>query len=493
MTAAYRTAAFPGKRHTYTGEQAWEVLPEPFHPVAVESPGGGRVRDKRDPAPRDRVTVQGANGPVVLHRLAAEAWAAMVSAARADSIAAPLLLPISGYRSSQRQAQLWRTALARYGSPDAARKWVAPPGSSAHQSGRAIDFHLGARNDSANVGALRRTPAYRWLVANAQRFGFYPYESEPWHWEYNPPAQPGGSATSVPAPGGAGMTSPPPAATRPGVTPPQPSGRVEPAVLRRIARFDPLIDRGARETGVEGAVIRGIIAAESGGDPDAGRGTGGYKGLMQAGREPAQLDPATSIRDGARKFASFRQALQRRLRGFGIDLARAEWETVVRWVMVAYNAGPATVASALQYARAAGDERAWFAPEHFQRALVQHGAYNPTSALLRARRSPLNALGGDALAAELSPLSGMSRDEVRHRYGAAGTWNADALRRALVAAVEAERLRLRFQNIPWSEVPRRASRWLVYSVEFKYRNLPTYVERILTYARHFRGGDAPGR
>jgi hypothetical protein len=202
MTVAYRASPFAGGPLAPPGEQAWEVAgQQPFQPVAVESPGGGRVRDNRDPAPRDCVTVQGMNGPVVLHRLAAEAWAAMVRAARADGIAAPLLLPISGYRSSQRQAQLWRTALARYGSPGEARKWVAPPGSSAHQSGRAIDFHLGARNDSRNVGALRGTRAYRWLVANAHRFGFYPYEREPWHWEYNPPATPAHRLASGP-PGG---------------------------------------------------------------------------------------------------------------------------------------------------------------------------------------------------------------------------------------------------------------------------------------------------
>ena len=159
-----------------------------FRPVPVESPGGGRVRDKRDPAPSDVVTVRGVNGPVPLHRLAAQAWAAMVSAARADGIAQPLLLPVSGYRSSAHQNRLWQQALARYGSAEEARKWVAPPGSSAHQSGRAIDMYLGARNDSSNVPKLRGTPAYQWLVANARRFGFYPYEREPWHWEYNPPA-----------------------------------------------------------------------------------------------------------------------------------------------------------------------------------------------------------------------------------------------------------------------------------------------------------------
>ncbi len=169
-------------------EPAAQSVQPAFRPVPVESPGGGRVRDKHDPAPSDVTTVPGVGRPVQLHRLAALAWTAMVRSARADGIAAPLLLPVSGYRSGARQRRLWEGALKRYGSPQEARKWVAPPGGSAHQSGRAIDFHLGGHNDSANVANLRRTAAYRWLVANARRFGFYPYEREPWHWEYNPPA-----------------------------------------------------------------------------------------------------------------------------------------------------------------------------------------------------------------------------------------------------------------------------------------------------------------
>jgi LAS superfamily LD-carboxypeptidase LdcB len=156
--------------------------------VAVEDPGGGRIQDKRDPASADLVTVTGVRGRrIQLHRLAADALSALLAAARLEGIEEPLLLPASGYRSSRRQAELFRQAVARYGSEREARKWVAPPGSSAHQSGRAIDFHLGGRNSSRNVTSLRQKPAYLWLVRNARRFGFYPYEREPWHWEYNPP------------------------------------------------------------------------------------------------------------------------------------------------------------------------------------------------------------------------------------------------------------------------------------------------------------------
>jgi LAS superfamily LD-carboxypeptidase LdcB len=124
-----------------------------------------------------------------LHRLAAQAWRALVAAARADGLREPLLLLTSGFRDPEHQRRLWEDALRKYGSAEEARKWVAPPGGSAHQTGRAIDFYLGGRNSSANVRQLRTLPAYHWLVANAARFGFYPYEREPWHWEYNPPAR----------------------------------------------------------------------------------------------------------------------------------------------------------------------------------------------------------------------------------------------------------------------------------------------------------------
>ena len=31
---------------------------------------------------------------------------------------------------------------------------------------------------------MSRGQTYRWLAANARRFGFVPYVYEPWHWEY---------------------------------------------------------------------------------------------------------------------------------------------------------------------------------------------------------------------------------------------------------------------------------------------------------------------
>jgi hypothetical protein len=158
--------------------------------TAVEKPGGGRIKDKSEPPVADQVTVTGhGGGKHVLHRLAAESWSRLVEAARADGIGAPLLEVVSGYRSIATQEKLWQQALAKYGSEAEARKYVAKPGGSAHHSGRAIDCWLGSGPNSENVPAQRKTQAWAWLTANAERFGFYPYEVEPWHWEYNPPAQ----------------------------------------------------------------------------------------------------------------------------------------------------------------------------------------------------------------------------------------------------------------------------------------------------------------
>jgi LAS superfamily LD-carboxypeptidase LdcB len=62
---------------------------------------------------------------------------------------------------------------------------------SAHRTGTALDLFVGfapgfMADSSATANRLHQTgtPAYRWLVANAGRFGFVNYVFEPWHWEW---------------------------------------------------------------------------------------------------------------------------------------------------------------------------------------------------------------------------------------------------------------------------------------------------------------------
>lgn len=79
----------------------------------------------------------------------------------------------SGYRSPERQAQLWEQALAKYGDPEVADNWVARPGKSHHGKGIAADLDFG--DDPG---------ARRWIHAHAAQFGlFFPMDWEPWHIE----------------------------------------------------------------------------------------------------------------------------------------------------------------------------------------------------------------------------------------------------------------------------------------------------------------------
>jgi LAS superfamily LD-carboxypeptidase LdcB len=78
----------------------------------------------------------------------------------------------SGYRSPEHQAVLWQNALKKYGSADAARKWVAPPGHSNHNKGSAADLEYSS--DSAK----------QWAHQNASKFGLnFRMGHEPWHIE----------------------------------------------------------------------------------------------------------------------------------------------------------------------------------------------------------------------------------------------------------------------------------------------------------------------
>lgn len=120
------------------------------------------------------------------------AYKRMVAAAAADPslklkvTAAGELAPeekffkiVSSFRSREHQAHL------RAQSPGSGRAGLAV--NSPHFTGRALDLYVGGEpveTRDSNRALQVQTPAYRWLVANAERFGFRPYYYEPWHWEY---------------------------------------------------------------------------------------------------------------------------------------------------------------------------------------------------------------------------------------------------------------------------------------------------------------------
>lgn len=119
--------------------------------------------------------------------VALEAYRRMVAAARAEvpEIAAdPLLLTVY---SSYRHPDIDGVRCEDDGNCDGRRRATC----SAHRTGWALDINVGEAPgygiDSThpyNRLIQSRGPAYRWLVANAHRFGFVNYIYEPWHWEY---------------------------------------------------------------------------------------------------------------------------------------------------------------------------------------------------------------------------------------------------------------------------------------------------------------------
>lgn len=77
---------------------------------------------------------------------------------------------VSGFRDHQRQYELWVQALQRYGDPEVADNWVAPPGSSYHERGLAVDLG-GDLNLAVRLIQQLGLPLWR------------PMSWEPWHFE----------------------------------------------------------------------------------------------------------------------------------------------------------------------------------------------------------------------------------------------------------------------------------------------------------------------
>jgi phosphatidylserine/phosphatidylglycerophosphate/cardiolipin synthase-like enzyme len=120
----------------------------------------------------------------------------------------------SAYRSALRQYHLWNDRFGGYMADTAEKRaslpggpvgieasrwlarwiggWLAAPGFSNHNDGRAIDLSCrltSGRVLSADRGDIPRwhtTWLHQWLTTNAARYDFHPYLQEPWHWEHRP-------------------------------------------------------------------------------------------------------------------------------------------------------------------------------------------------------------------------------------------------------------------------------------------------------------------
>jgi hypothetical protein len=106
----------------------------------------------------------------VVHPLLLNRFNAAKIAAHLDGVN---LYITSGFRSRERQGDLFAEAIVKYGSETEAAKWVLPPRFSHHPEGLALDVNY----PGDRVGA-------RWLERNGYRFGLCRvYANEWWHFE----------------------------------------------------------------------------------------------------------------------------------------------------------------------------------------------------------------------------------------------------------------------------------------------------------------------
>ncbi len=125
--------------------------------------------------------------PLLMRRDAAEALGRMLAAAWASLPAAAgaphRLVAFSAYRTPAYDA----ARCVREGDCDGVGRAIC----SSHRTGQAVDLVLGSApgyaidsTEDPNRLFQSKTRAYRWLVENADRFGFVNYPFEPWHWEW---------------------------------------------------------------------------------------------------------------------------------------------------------------------------------------------------------------------------------------------------------------------------------------------------------------------
>ncbi|EUJ31149.1 M15 family metallopeptidase [Listeria cornellensis] len=115
---------------------------------------------------------------------------AMFAAAKQDNLT---LYAVSGYRSYQRQQEVFSAEVDAKGESKA-KEAVAVPGTSEHQTGLAMD--ISSRDQGFNLTeAFGETPEGQWLQKNAHKYGFIlrymkgkeavtQYQYESWHYRY---------------------------------------------------------------------------------------------------------------------------------------------------------------------------------------------------------------------------------------------------------------------------------------------------------------------
>ena len=161
------------------------------------------IANKQYPLPESyKINVTYISGGYRLDSRIVDAYTSMISAAKQDGITLKI---ISGFRTYQGQTTLFNNKVNKYlnqgysreKAKELAAQYVAPPGTSEHLTGLAVDListNWYSYNSDLNSN-FEKTKEFEWLYNNCAEYGFvlrYPkdkvaitgYSYEPWHYRY---------------------------------------------------------------------------------------------------------------------------------------------------------------------------------------------------------------------------------------------------------------------------------------------------------------------
>lgn len=181
LVLAAATAAFVVYRPASAAAPSFSVVLPGIHSTTKRDDGGA-TRDgavtRDDGLLPDGVTAFDDEYPGIAN-LEPDLLQALRSATAAAASEGIQIFVNSGWRSPDYQAQLFREAVAEYGSEAKAARWVATPETSEHVSGNAVD-----------IGSFDATA---WLAEHGADYGLCrTYRNEPWHFELRPEASQSG-------------------------------------------------------------------------------------------------------------------------------------------------------------------------------------------------------------------------------------------------------------------------------------------------------------
>ncbi len=153
------------------------VTREPTCPGDLLSLGSAGLEQIRDSVNLNGESITTQTHPLLLARFFAAATTANFEGEE--------LYITSAFRSLERQALLFQSAVEKYGSERAASKWVLPAQASKHPKGLALDINYPGNRQGA-----------QWLDRNGSRFGLCRVYANEW-WHFEGVIAPGGNCPKV--------------------------------------------------------------------------------------------------------------------------------------------------------------------------------------------------------------------------------------------------------------------------------------------------------